>query len=312
MSSGGSLPPVESVPSPAAPLKPFVVKPARPKMTPRGTRLTASTLVLIAAIVLAVSMAVSWWGASSTGGGPSLEVGFLPGSSYTFSSSMGTGTSGSQLYSNAGLVHVGHLYQAVLGVLVVAALAGFAAMVLGYLGALGTFRSRRYMQITLVLTIISAGGAILLPALVAASQPSAFTADGTGFSGAAGAGCGTGTTPCNSFWGSVSGGGTTVSWGADVGWYLSVAAAVLLVIALVQFLQTRKSPYTRDEVRPATVALPPALTGAATPPPPSEGTTAAASAAGPMPGSYCPRCGSPMAWVPQYSRYFCMTERTYV
>ncbi len=314
MSSSGTLPPVESVPPPPPPIQPYVLKPPRPKMSARATRLTASTLLLIASIVLAVSMAVSWWGASTTGAGASLEVGFLPGSSYFFSSSAGGGTSGTQLYTNAGLVHVGHLYEAVLGVLVLATLAGFAAVVLGYLGAVGSFRSRVFLRVTLILTVISAGSAILLPALVAGAQPSSFTADGTTFGGMAGAGCGTGTTPCNSFWGSVTAGGTTVSWGADVGWYLSVAAAVLLVLALVELLLTRKAPYTQAEVGGVPGSTSPAAGGsgpAASAPAAAPGASAAAAPPQGA-GAYCPRCGNPMTWVPQYSRYYCLTERTYV
>lgn len=286
------------------------------KHTIKGTRLTASTLLLIASIVLAVSMAVSWWGASLTGGGTAGTIGLLPGSSYAVSGNFGSGgLAGSTTYTSAGLIHVGQLYEAVLGVGLLATLVGFAGMVLGYMGAFGTFRSRAYLRITLLLTIISFAGAALLPVLVALAQPAAFNADGSAFGGAGGSGCGTGSSPCNSFWGSLSAGGTTLSWGADVGWYLSVAAAVLLLVALLQLFTTRRQPYTRDEVWAASphAAAPPAPVVWAPPSPP--GAAPVGGAAPPAPqqtAGYCPRCGNPMTWIPQYSRYYCMTERTYL
>ncbi len=80
-------------------------------------------------------------------------------------------------------------------------------------------------------------------------QPGAFNADST--SGFGGSGCGNSPNPCTAFWGSVSAGGSTISWGADVGWYLAIAAAVLLLVAFIQLWSTRKMPYTRDEVAAA-------------------------------------------------------------
>lgn len=314
VSSSSSLPPAQSVPSPPPPMKPFLLHPPRRKFTTKQRRLLASTLVLVASIVLAVSMAVSWWGASSIGHGASEVIGFLPGSSYSFSTSGAAGaTAGSQAYAAEGLIHIGQLYEAVLGLVLLASLAGFAGMFLGYLGAFGSFRSRIWMRITLILTFVSFLGAVGLPILVAADQPSAFTADGAAIGAPGGSGCGTGTNPCNSFWGSASAGGINTSWGADIGWYLAVAAAVLLLLALIQLLMTRSQPYTRDEVWAASPQGPPpsaAVAPSSAPAPtPASGAVSAAPQA---PGAYCPRCGNPMTWVPQYSRYYCLNERTYV
>ncbi len=234
-----SLPPPSSPPSP---IQPFTLTKRRAKLTLKGARLTASTLLLFAAILLAASMALSWWGASASGGGHATVLGFLPGADYR-------AQTGSNLsypsYVSAGLVHVGQLYEAVLAVGVVATVAGFVAMLLSYLGALNAFKTRRFQPITFLFGFIAFVGAAALPAAVAGGQPGAFNADST--SGFGGAGCGASPNPCTSFWNSISTGGVTVSWGADVGWYLSVIAAVLLLVGLLILWNKRKMPYTRDE-----------------------------------------------------------------
>ena len=108
-------------PPPPSPIQPFTLTKRRAKLTLKGARLTASTLLLFAAILLAASMALSWWGASASGGGHATVLGFLPGADYR-------AQTGSNLsypsYVSAGLVHVGQLYEAVLAVGVVATVAG--------------------------------------------------------------------------------------------------------------------------------------------------------------------------------------------
>jgi hypothetical protein len=238
-------------PPPPGPVTPYVLRPPRPKRPVKTIRITASTLVLLAAILLAVSMGVSWWGASEEGGGVSGVYSFLPGTSYQATGNFGAGeVTNLATYAGSGLVHVGQLYEAVLGVGLMATLAGFAAMILGYLGALGTFRSRNFLNATLALVLLSFLAAALLPTLVAVLQPGAFNSDGTSFAGAGG-GCGASPNPCTSFWGSQSAGAAHVSWGADVGWYLSLAAAALLLVALLQLLMTRRQPYTAAEAMAA-------------------------------------------------------------
>ena len=48
---------------------------------PREPGSSASALLLLSIIVLAVSLTVPWWGASLSGGGTSGTIGFVPGSS---------------------------------------------------------------------------------------------------------------------------------------------------------------------------------------------------------------------------------------
>jgi hypothetical protein len=301
-----------SAPPPPPPPATYPSSPSPLKLSTKGTRLSASTLMLIAAILLAVSMGVSWWGASVTGAGPSVTLGLMPGSSYTGTSGSTTTTT---TYASSTLIHVGQLYEAILGVGLLAVFAGFAAMLMSYIGAFGVFKSRGFLRITLLLTIITFVSAALLPGLAALGQPAAFNADGqSGFAGTGG-GCGPTPNPCTSFWGTYSATGVKASWGADVGWYLSLAAAVLLLIALLQLLMTRRQPYTHDEVwvaspHPAPSPPPPAWN------PPSAPATPPAAGAPPgtpqQTSAYCPRCGNPMTYITQYSRWYCMTERVYL
>jgi len=287
------------------------LRPPRPKMSVKGTRLTASTLLLLASLLLAVSMGVSWWGASVSGGGNATVIGFEPGSDYSAQSH--TNSSSQHTYISSGLVHVGELYEAVLGVGLLAMVAGFGGVLLSFGGTFTAFKSRKFLMISLLLTIISLVGAALLPGLVALGQPGAFNADST--SGFGGSGCGNSPNPCTAFWGSVSAGGSTISWGADVGWYLAIAAAVLLLVAFIQLWSTRKMPYTRDEVAAVSpYAMSAPAPPAGSPAPPMAGAPAGGTPVAPPPSasSYCPKCGNPMTYVAQYSRWYCMTERTYL
>lgn len=47
--------------------------------------------------------------------------------------------------------------------------------------------------------------------------------------------------PCNSVWGSASAGGTSITWGTDLGWYLTISSLVLLIGALIAWTSTPRS-----------------------------------------------------------------------
>jgi hypothetical protein len=216
-------------------------------------------------------------------------------------------------YISAGLVHVGQLYEAVLAIGIIATIGGFVGMILSYIGAFGGFKSRKFLPVTILLTLISLVGAISAPAVVVAGQPGAFNSDNTSAFG--GMGCGASPNPCTSFWNSVTTAGVTVSWGADVGWYFAVAAAVLLLVAFLLLWSTRKMPYTRTELGAAgTLPNMVQLSGGGTSAPISPPTSGAGGVATPpaSTASLCPRCGNPMMYVTQYSRWYCLTERVYL
>ncbi len=279
-----------------------------PKLSVKGTRLTASTLVLIASIMLAASMGVSWWGASESGGGHARVLGFEPGSAY---SDQNGSLSTSQTYISAGLVHVGQLYEAILGIGLLATLAGFLGAILCYLGAFGALRSRKILPVSLLITLISFVATVITPVLAALGQPGAYNADGS--SGLGASGCGPSPNPCTSFWGSVSAGGFTFSWGADVGWYLAIAAAVLLLVAFLQLWNTRKMPYTPEEIRAASLMAPPSAAYAGSSGMQGTSMSMAATPVGAVSSTAsCPRCGKPLMYVAQYSRWYCNAEGTYL
>jgi hypothetical protein len=280
-------------------------------MSPKGARITASTLILIAAVALVVSMGVSWWGASATGGGHAVVLGFFPGSHYEEQTNFNSSTPS---YVSSGLVHVGELYEAVLGVAVVATLAGFIGAALAYLGTFWGFKPGRHMPMTFLFALISLVGAVGMPVAVAAAQPSAFNSDST--TGFGGAGCGASPNPCSSFWNSMSANGVTVSWGADVGWYLAIAAGVLLLVAFLLLWRTRAAPQSGSMAAgSASSTLPPAPSSGMAGGPDPAGASVPGGPSQPAPestASYCPKCGNPMTYVAQYSRWYCLTERTYL
>jgi hypothetical protein len=303
-----------------APVTPYVLRPPKPKRPVRTVRLTASTLLLLASVFLAVSLGLAWWSYGVEGGGVSGVRSLLPGSSLESNGNFGSGAiTTSTTYVSSGLIHVGELYETVLGVGLMAALAGFVAVVLSYLGAFGTMRRRTYLNVTLLLVIISFASAVALPVAVAVGQPSAFNADGTS-AGGGGGGCGASPNPCTAFWGSQSGGGVSAGWGADLGWYFAIAAAVLFLLALLQLYTTRREPYTRAEITDAAARAAVAQEMAGRQATSLAGSLITADPAGPGAPSggsnpatiTCPRCGRPATWVPQYSRYYCATDRTYL
>ncbi len=216
-----------------------------PESSAKGRRVAASSLVLIAAILLTVAMVVSWWGVSISGGGATVSVNFLPGSSYSGSGTYnGITYSASATYTSANLTNVGFLYEAVLALGLFVAIAAFVGMALGYASAFGNFRSWRPAGIAETLTEVSFVFTLILPILIAIMQPWAYGVDTSN----AKASCGAGSNLCNSFWGSVSSDGVTGTWGAGVGWYLAVVAAVLLAVAIGLFLTSEPKLYTREEI----------------------------------------------------------------
>jgi len=212
----------------------------------RGRRVVASTLILIAAVLLTITAVVPWWSLSWSNPTESATIGFVPGSTYTV-----TGMNLSQGFSDLTSypAQTGALYQGVLLGAVVAGLAAFLAMLLGFLGSFGVLGSRRFFGLTVIAAVVAVVGAAGLPAIVALYQPATVNANSNYGSGQSG--CPSGASPCTSFWGASSGSGLSMVWGADLGWYLAVAAAVLLAIAIALLWVTRRQPYTQDEVEVA-------------------------------------------------------------
>jgi hypothetical protein len=293
-------PPVPPPASATTPPAPNATNPAEDaqESTVKARRVAASSLVLIAAILLTVSMTVPWWGFVISAGGATASVNFLPGSSYSGSGTYhGLTYSSSATYASANLSSVGVLYEAVLGLGLTSAIAAFAGMALGYVSAIGTVRLRRPVGIAAHLTDTSFVFALALPFLVVFIQPWAYNSDSSG----AGASCGGGSNPCNSFWGSISSGGVTGTWGAGAGWYIALIATILLLVAAVLFWRSEPKLYTRDEIlgvppqRAAYQGYPPGLLTPTSAPSVTSSVVyvqPAVTSSLPAPLRFCPFCGT--------------------
>jgi hypothetical protein len=263
-----------------------------PDVIAKGRRIAASSLTLAAAILLTISIFATWWEVTVSAGGSSASVSFLPGSSYLGSGVYDKVTfSGSATYSSAMLSTVGVLYEVIFWVGLAAAVASFVGMALGYASAYGSARTRQPVGAADVLAFVSFAVALILPILIALLQPWAYNSDSSN----SGISCGTGASPCNSFWGSVSSGGETGTSGAGVGWYLAILAAILLLVALVLFWKSEPKLYTLDQitaVSPQAAAVLGIQAGMSSPPfvqadaPPTTVTPVPSSAS-----RFCPYCG---------------------
>ena len=188
----------------------------------------ASVLGLIAGTLAGVSTLSPWWtiSAASGGYGGYASIGFLPGDSFTASAN---GLSDSFSYASQGWGPVEGLYE---GILVLGVLTLIIAVLAGILGAIRVFgppkvlTGRDSVQTwTFVAILIALVAVILVPLAqpgVLAIHPAGLCAATYGSK-----------TPCNSFWGSVTASGGSVSWGADAGWYLELASFIILISSLV-------------------------------------------------------------------------------
>jgi hypothetical protein len=248
--SAGSPPQVTTLPPPPPPqTAPQHWAPRKMSWSPKRTTQTVSALVLIAAVALFVSMALSWFGASVEGHGRAAVMSYYPGNQAMMQGANGTGSSWAT-YVSLGLIHVGELYQALLVVGLLAGLVALFVAGLGFARAAGVQRfpaSSRFFQLSFfILFGLTAALVIVVPVV----QPSAYNAD---FSST---GCGNTPNFCTSVWGSQTVGGVTLSWGMDVGWYVGLFALGLLAIALIVLLMNRRpavpqylgAPWTEGQV----------------------------------------------------------------
>jgi hypothetical protein len=186
-------------------------------------RVLLATLLVVAFVLGIVSIGTAWWSYSSSAGGTSHSLNFLPGGNYNVTcsgSGCGGFSAGSFPYSNFG-GSIGTLYGVVLGLMAVGvALTGFAALV-AVLAALGRRTGWWQRSGSFVLAFFAILSTLIAVLATVAAQPSAFAPntmfDGLGTGGAS---------PMTSFWGSNAAG--TATWGAGLGWYLGLATIVLL------------------------------------------------------------------------------------
>lgn len=207
---------------------------------------------------------------------------------------------------------MGALYEGILVFGILAMVFSFIAGIVGFLWTFGKFRGPSrgsFVQSSgVVLIVLSLVIVVVVPVL----QPVLFT---RGVGGICPSGA---NSPCNSFWGSTTSAGETMTWGADAGWYLAIATLILLISAVVVWRVSRFEPWDASTTpavfpAPATSNEGPAFQpGAPTvqvytpnidqslvePQTNAQQKTAQSAApiqAAPPPERYCPACGAPNA-----------------
>lgn len=258
-------------------------------------RLSAAAIAFVAGICSAISAFTAWWTVSASGP-DTASVSFLPGDSMSGAFS---GSTASYTYASQGVGQVGGLYEGVLAVALVAMALSFVAGIIGIVLATSRAHSQSTSRAFLTLTIVVIVVALVIVLLVALGQPGILALNPAGAcSGYPGS-----KTPCNSFWGSVSGNGETVSWAADTGWYLEISSLVLAIAAFVVWRLSRPEAAGGPSETPVVTAPAPTTSeappeSAVSPPQPAvttiiyPGSTPAPPPASPPADRYCPSCGA--------------------
>jgi len=247
-------------------------------------RLSAAAIALVAGICSGISAFSAWWTLSASGT-YSGTINFLPGDSLKGAFS---GSSSTQTYASNGIGQVGALYEGVLAMTIVVMAIAFIAGIIGVILAVAKSRSqstsRAFLGLSTVVIVVS----LVAVLLVALAQPSIIAQHPAGSCG----GYPGVKTPCNSFWGSVSGNGETVTWGADVGWYLEIVALVLGIAAFVVWRLSRPEPIEAPGA-PVAAAVPSAVsTGVPVPAVTPPASVVETPPAAPVSERYCPACGA--------------------
>jgi hypothetical protein len=204
-----------------------------------GRRRAGGIILLLSLVILAVSLLLPWWFLSASEGSTTVGYDFLPGN--TISATLdGSTISGS--YSAAGFGGMAGLYEALFGLLVAGlALAGIAG-VLGLLTDFGVLRGRTRGRALPALAIVGLLLVVAAVGVTTTAQPSTFNnanPDGlcSAFANYSGS------SPCSSFWGSISANGATISWGAGTGWYIGVVGLVFVLAGVLVWNSGRKDPW---------------------------------------------------------------------
>lgn len=194
-----------------------------PRLTPRRLRLTAGA-DLLAGLLLLGSAATPWWYLLSASAGTSSNTEFYPGGSLYAG---GGGGGGVVPYATVGLSALGSLYEFVLAVGLLLGLIALTLAGIGFARAAGRpigSEGRRLVRLGGVAAFVIVAGAA---AGVALAQPTLLHLYAPAGTCTAYAGGG----PCSWFWGAGRAAGDTDTWGAGLGWWLDIAAAVLLGLA---------------------------------------------------------------------------------
>lgn len=202
----------------------------------------AATVLVLAGFPAVVAAFAPWWYTSTSSAGTSSTAYFLPGSSIYAG---GGGGGGFTSYAAYGAASVGVLYLVVLVGTVALALVCWSMGAYGLGAALRRWSVRPARRGAGAAVAVALGLATTLAVLVPVLQPVLFRSDNP--SGACTASPAAG--PCRSFWGTTHAGGESSVWGAGAGWWLDVASAVLVALALVAWASAVRE-LGRSEDRP--------------------------------------------------------------
>lgn len=192
-------------------------------------RTAAALFAVIAGVCLGISTFTPWWSFSGTSGGSSAKIEYFPGSSALFSEN---GYTTAQTYASGGLAELGILYEGVLVFGIAATALALLAGILAVLVEMGRWRTGPGRRAFLLLMVALIVATAVMDALVPLAQPLLIARGSDGCAP-------TSPNTCNSFWGSSSGPSFSNTWGAGVGWYLAVAAALFLLASLVSWRLAR-------------------------------------------------------------------------
>ncbi len=242
-----SMSPTAADAPPAAPV--LTRGPPEPPSATR--RVVAATLAIAAGVLAGVSAFTSWWTLYISTSSAILS--FRPGGDlYIYSTS--SAASVTLPYAAIGFGPIEGLYESIwalaIGLLVLGAILGGLMLVsaLGRLRGPGTHKILRNVAVfaVIVSVLLVAVGPSLQPTLAGRSSKSLLdfcTVSNTSEN------------PCKSYWGSGNSSGGGVTWGADVGWYLGLTAALLFFVSFLLWLPRR----------PKLLLLPPAAAQAPAP-----------------------------------------------
>jgi len=231
----------------------------------KSGKLVASVIILIGAILLIAALFVPWYSEETSGFGITETVNAHPGlpssnGTLTFSCS-GTSSCPSQTsYSDQNQNNTGAVAETGFFMLLGGFVLGLLAAILGLMSRGKPGRPTAALGLAVLALIL----AIAAPGLFAASLPGAISKDTPNHTGSSG--------PWASFYGSTSASveGTTftTTWGPAIGWYLSIAAFVILLIGVILLLRARDAPPPAMSPPPMTAPASSDMTPPASPPSP--------------------------------------------
>ncbi len=226
-------------------------------MSKKG-RMVGAVIVLVGAILLVAALFMPWYTESFSASGITVSENAYPGFpstngtiQYTCSGlPSGASCEPQTSYSDAKLNNSGTIAEVGFFLIIVGVIFGIIGAIIGLTSRSNPRRARSAATMAIVAMIV----AIAAVGMFAAALPTAIGQDTPGHSGSG---------PWSSFFGSTSASrfgitGGTLSWGPSIGWYLAIAAFVVLLVGMVVLMRARKDPQPTPTATPGPTSSPPA------------------------------------------------------